>query len=63
PSLEFEVGRHKPPLGVLPPGYAFRLRTQVNGRKHAGKIPGSKRIYNPDGSPGAKWADPEHRDW
>lgn len=65
-SLEFEVGVHKPALGVIPAGRAVRLRVRRGGsvsRRIVRRLPDSHRIYDDEGQAAARWSDPRLRDW
>ena len=64
--LQFEVGRHKPALGVFPAGTAFRVRARRGGMaadRAVQRMDPRKRIYNRDGSAGPAHADLAWRDW
>jgi hypothetical protein len=65
-ALEVEVGARVRALGVVPAGRAVRVRVHPGGqaaRKAAEKLPGSRRIYDAEGTPGARHSDPALRDW
>lgn len=63
PGIEIEVGRHKPVLGVLPAGFAIRVRvadTRAAARRNRDR---ETWAWNEDGEPGPRWGDPADRDW
>lgn len=65
-GIRYELGRRLPVLGVIPAGRAVRIFSAPGGdaaMKAVKKMPSSKRIYEDDGSAGARWADPTMRDW
>ena len=65
-GVQYELGRRLPVLGIIPAGRAVRIRTKPGGQaamKAVKKMPESRRIYADDGSPAARWADPNGRDW
>lgn len=64
--LQFEVGRHKPGVGVVPAGTAFRVRARKGGQaadRAVQRMDPRRRIYNKDGSRGPQAADLAWRDW
>lgn len=65
-ALELQVGRWKPAGVRVPSGYAVRLRVRRGGSAaiHAVERKSSNaRIWTGDGERGARWSDPELRDW
>lgn len=65
-SVEFEVGRRVPVLGILPAGRAVRIRVRTGGQaatRAVRKMPEGARIYTDDGHPGGRWAYSGDRDW
>ena len=65
-AVRYELGRRMPVLGVIPAGRAVRIRVESGGQKAMDAVkrkPDSARIYADDGSPAARWADPNGRDW
>lgn len=65
-AIQVEIGRRVPARGVIPAGRAVRVRTRTGGdvaKRAAARLPEDQRIYDASGSPGARWADPDRRDW
>ena len=65
-GLRFEVGRHVPAAGVFPAGRAVRIRLERGGQakeRAVRRLPDSQRIYTDSGAEGARWSDPDLRDW
>jgi hypothetical protein len=65
-AIEIQVGVHKPPLGVIPAGRAVRLRVRRGGARALAAVqrkPEAGRIYDVEGRPAARWADPNLMDW
>jgi hypothetical protein len=64
--LQYEVGTVRlTPAGVVV-GRAVRVRTQPGGQAAAdaaARLPESRRIYNEDGTPGARFSSVAGRDW
>lgn len=59
-GLQYELGR------MTLRGRAVRIRTRPGGSaamKAVKRMPDQRRIYQDDGSPGGRWADPAVRDW
>jgi len=64
--LQVEWGRRMPVREVIPAGRAVRIRTAAGGRTALRVVqakPDSQRIYEDDGAPAGRWADPARRDW
>ena len=65
-AVRYELGRRMPVRGVIPAGRAVRIRVEAGGGKAMAavkRLPESRRIYDDSGSPAARWADPNERDW
>lgn len=65
-AVRYELGRRLPVLGVLPAGRAVRVMVQPGGQaamRAVKRLPDSRRIYDDQGNPAARWADPNGRDW
>lgn len=75
-ALQIEVGRHipaspqfdprYPERGGFPPSRQFRVRIATGGQvalRAVKRLPDSRRIYDDDGNPASRWADPERGDW
>lgn len=64
--VSIEIGIRKPVLGVIPAGRAVRIISRRGGQAAMNAVqrkPDSRRIYDDDGNPAARWADPSGRDW
>ena len=63
--LQYRVGRVRIKPGGVVVGrlVQVRLAPPDTARAAAGRLPGSRRIYESDGTPGGRWADPAGRDW
>lgn len=64
--LQVEWGRRLPARGIIPAGRAIRVRVAVGGQTAQRVVrakPDRQRIYDDDGNPAARHADPEKRDW
>jgi hypothetical protein len=63
--LEYRVGRVKINTGgvVLGRLVQVRLAPAAGAADAVAALPGSRRIYNEDGTPGGRFADPADRDW
>jgi hypothetical protein len=65
-SIRYELGRRMPVLGVIPAGRAVRIMVQPGGQaamKAVKRLPDSRRIFDDQGDPAGRWADPNARDW
>ena len=65
-AVRYELGRRLPVLGVIPAGRAVRIVVNPGGSaavRAVKRLPDSKRIYDDQGGPAARWADPTLRDW
>lgn len=65
-ALDIEFGRWLPARGVIPAGWAVRIRLRPGGtaaRKAVMKLPESQRIFTDEGAAAGKWGDPTKRDW
>lgn len=75
-ALRIEVGRHlaatpqfdprDPGAGGFPPGRAVRVQLARGGqsaRRVVTALPDSRRIYDDQGVPAARWSDIGKRDW
>ena len=65
-ALQFEVGTVRIDPRGLVIGRAVRIRLLKGGTqamRAVDKLPDSKRIYNDEGNPAGRWADPAARDW
>ena len=75
-GLRFEVGRRvpaspqydpaNPAAGGFPAWRAVRIRLEAGARakeRAVARLPDSQRIYTDDGAEGARWSDPDLRDW
>lgn len=65
-AVRYELGRRLPALGVLPAGRAVRVMVNAGGGRAVAavkRLPDARRIYDDEGSPAGRWADPEARDW
>lgn len=65
-AVRYEIGRRLPVLGVLPAGRAVRIMVNPGGQaamRAVKRLPEARRIYDDQGDPAARWADPEARDW
>lgn len=65
-AIEVDIGRALPVRGVIPAGRAVRIRVRAGGnaaRRAAMAKPAAERIYDDNGNPGPRWADPADRDW
>jgi hypothetical protein len=65
--LQLRAGRRVRRLGVIPAGREVSARVFLSGgrgaRRAVAALPDDQRIYEPDGSPGPRQADPAGRDW
>ncbi len=65
--IEIEVGVKLPARGVIPAGRPVRIRTRRGGQaamNAVGRMADVRRIYDDEGKPAARWADPRvTRDW
>lgn len=64
--LEVEWGRRVPMRGIIPPGRAIRIRIAYGGQaklRVVRALPDSERIYDDDGAPAGRHADPGLREW
>jgi hypothetical protein len=65
--LSADVGRRVRRLGVFPAGREVTVRVFLSGgrgaRRAVAALPESQRIFELDGSPGPRQADPDGRDW
>ena len=65
--LKVEVGRRVRRLGIIPAGREVSARVFLSGgrgaRRAVAALPESERIFDPEGNPGPRSADPEGRDW
>ena len=64
--LEVQVGRHVPAGVRVPAGRLVRCRLRPGGQAARRAVQAkalSKRIYDDDGRPAARWSDPGKRDW
>jgi hypothetical protein len=65
-ALQFQVGTVRIDPRGLVVGRAVRIRLVAGGQaamRAVEKLPDSKRIYDDDGNPAGRWADPAVRDW
>ena len=75
-SLQVEVGRRipaspqfdprYPERGGFPPSRQFRVRIARGGQvalRAVQRLPDSRRTFDDDGQPAARWSDPALRDW
>ena len=68
-ALRYEVGLvrlERSPAGIANRGRAIRIKLEQGGaaaEKAVERMPASKRIFNDDGSIGARWSNPAERDW
>jgi len=65
-ALQFEVGTVRIDPRGLVIGRAVRIRLLKGGAqamRAVDKLPDSKRIYDDEGNPAGRWADPAARDW
>lgn len=65
-ALEIRWGRRRPGTGVIPPGREVQLRLRPGGpaaRAAVMRMDDDERIFLDDAEPGAKWGDPDVRDW
>jgi hypothetical protein len=66
--LELEVGPRIRALGVLPAGREVKIRFTARRAepakdRHFRDQPAAARVYEPNGTTGARWSDPALRDW
>lgn len=64
--LQVEWGRRMPAVGTIPAGRAVRVRVAAGGKTKLRVVrakPDSARIFDDDGAPAGRWADPARRDW
>lgn len=65
--LKVGVGRRLRRLGIIPAGREVTARVFLSSgrgaRRAVAALPDSARIFEPDGNPGPRQADPEGRDW
>jgi len=63
--LQYRVGRVKINTGGVIAGRLVQVRLAPPGGAAAavGALPDSARIYDDDGNPAGRWADPADRDW
>lgn len=65
-ALRLEFGRRLPAAGVIPAGRQVSAMYDTGGKaalRAVGRLPSRDRIYDDAGGPGARWSDPELRDW
>jgi len=66
-GLRIDVGRAMPRLGVIPAGREIKVMVTRAGRgaaySAAARKPAADRIYTDDRDLGARWSDPDRRDW
>ena len=65
-GISYEIGRLMPVRGIIPAGRAVRIRSHPGGdaaQRAVRKMPDTRRIFDDQGAPAARWADPTLRDW
>jgi hypothetical protein len=65
-AVEVSVGRWRIRTGRIPAGREVRVRYHPGARaanQAARAEPPRDRIYDNQGEPGARWSDPQRRDW
>ncbi len=64
--LQVEWGRRMPAVGIIPAGRAIRIRIATGGATKLRVVrakPDTARIFDDEGAPAGRWADPARRDW